>query len=55
MSAFLKDEIEMEKRTKKSSGKFPTIKGFEVIATDGPNVTLKKSLENERYIIYPFT
>ena len=50
---FLKDEIKMEK-SNKSAGKLPKIKGFEIIQTDGPNVTLKKTLENERFKIPMF-
>jgi len=48
---FLKDEIHMEKQTQKTSGKLPKIKGFEIVSTDGPNVTLKKTLENESVTI----
>jgi hypothetical protein len=47
---FLKDEIKMEKANK-GIGKLPKIKGFEIIASDGPNVTLKKTLESESVTI----
>jgi len=47
--AFLKDEIKLEKTNQKSTGKLPKIKGFEIIQSDGPNVILKKTLENERF------
>lgn len=50
LAEFLKDEIKMEKQNQKgSSGKFPKIKGFEITKTDGPHVTLKKTIENEEY------
>lgn len=49
--AFLKDEIQMEKQMQKTSGKLPKIKGFEIVGTDGPNVTLKKTLDNESVTI----
>lgn len=45
---FLKDEIQLEKKNRKNQGKSTKIKGFELVETDGPNVTLKKVLENER-------
>lgn len=52
LAEFLKDEIKMEKQNQKSSGgKFPKIKGFEITKTDGPNVTLKKTIENEEITI----
>lgn len=44
---FLKDEIKIEKQNQKSSTKFSKIKGFEILKCDGPNVTLKKTIENE--------
>lgn len=43
---FLKDEIKIEKQNQKSA-KSSKIKGFEILKCDGPNITLKKNLENE--------
>jgi len=38
----------MEKKQQKAlTGKLPKIKGFEITKTDGPNVTLSKTFENE--------
>jgi hypothetical protein len=48
LAEFLKDEIQMEKQNRKSLGKLPKIKGFEVVETDGSSVVLKKVLDNER-------
>jgi complement component 1 Q subcomponent-binding protein len=49
---FLKDEIKMEKQNQKTTGgKLPKIKGFEIVKTEGPNVTLRKTIENETITI----
>ena len=48
LEEFLKEEIQMEKKQQKAlTGKLPKIKGFEITKTDGPNVTLSKTFENE--------
>lgn len=50
MADFLADEIKLEKEGQKagaSGGKLPRVKGFELSQTDGSDVVLKKSSDNE--------
>jgi hypothetical protein len=46
LSSFLKDEIQRENEVKKHKN-LPKISGFDV-KTDGPNVTLTKSYNDEK-------
>lgn len=49
---FLRDEIKLEKQNQKSViGKLPKIKGFEIVGSEGPNVSFKKSHDNESITI----